>query len=64
MIVTNGWTIYRDGNGFWLTAGTDRVGPFSRPNAARAWAKLTPAPVKPKPIKPTRRPVVDDDDRA
>jgi len=64
MRVINGWTIVRDGGGFWLTAGTARIGPFPRPNAARAWAKLTPAPAKPKPVKTTRRPMVDDDDRA
>jgi hypothetical protein len=55
MEVINGWTIERDGRGFWAVAGTIRSGPYPRKSEAQAAAMNTLAPPPPKPLKIVRR---------
>lgn len=49
-MVVNGWEIVRDERGFWATAGTVRLGPYPRPDAARYYAALQTPPKTQKPI--------------
>ena len=49
MQVINGWTIERDGAGFYAVAGTVRVGPYSTPVPARDFAEKTTPPKTEKP---------------
>lgn len=46
-MVVNGWEIVRDERGFWATAGTVRLGPYPRPDAARYYAAQQTPPKTP-----------------
>ena len=48
MKAINGWSFERDELGFWAVSGSVRVGPFETPAPARAHARTTPPPEKPK----------------
>ena len=61
MEVINGWTIDRDGKGWWISGGTVRSGPFPRKSEAQAAAQYSPSPPPPKPLKIVRRDEPNDD---
>lgn len=47
------WQLERDEQGFWAVSGDTRVGPFTRPGAAREYMRKNepPAPPPPKRVR-------------
>ncbi len=59
MKTSNGWAIDVTADGFWVSAGNVREGPFPTTRDARAWAQATPPPEKPKRPR-SMKPIVND----